>query len=46
MKIVKFAKSEKIILDCVKRSASASNIRDTIMAKAQCCVDHLCGCKK
>lgn len=45
MKIVKKAKSEKMFLSPVKRSASASDIRDGIVAKAQACVDHLCGCK-
>ena len=44
MKIVKRAVSEKSFLRCVKRSASAKDIRNTIVAKAQTCVDHLCGC--
>ena len=45
MKIVKRAKTEKVVLSSVKRDASASDIRESIVVKAQCCVDHLCGCK-
>lgn len=46
MKVMKKASSEKDFLAPVMRSASASEIRDGLIAKAQCCVDHLCGCKK
>ncbi|MDA0989843.1 MAG: hypothetical protein O3A51_03730 [Verrucomicrobia bacterium] len=46
MKVVKSAQSEKAFLRPVNRTASAGEIRDGIIAKAQACVDHLCGCKK
>lgn len=46
MKVLKSAQSEKSFLSPVERTASATEIRDGLIAKAQACVDHLCGCKK
>jgi|TARA_B100000315_G_scaffold229550_1_gene239221 hypothetical protein len=44
MKVIARPKKEKEILASVKKSAKAEEIRKSIVAKAECCVDHLCGC--
>jgi hypothetical protein len=46
MKIVAKPVSERKILDPVRKNADARKIHAGMVAKAQCCVDHLCGCRK
>lgn len=46
MKIVAKPVSEQKILRPVRKNADAAKIHAAIVAKAQCCVDHLCGCRK
>ncbi len=45
MKIIAKPKKEKKILASVKKDAKAEEIYKSMVAKAECCVDHLCGCK-
>lgn len=45
MKIIKKPISEKEVLLSVSESAKSKDIRESIILKAECCVDHLCGCK-
>jgi len=45
MKIVAKPVSEKAVLQPTKKNADPAKIHAGIVAKAQCCVDHLCGCK-
>ena len=45
MKIIAKPKKEKEILENVKKNADAAKIRKSIIAKADYCVNHLCGCK-
>ena len=44
MKVIVQPKEEKELLLAVKEEAKHEDIRDGIIAQAQCCVDHLCGC--
>lgn len=44
MKIISPPKTEKELLVAVKEEAKPEDIREGIIAQAQCCVDHLCGC--
>jgi len=46
MKIVAKPTAEKKVLEPVKKNADPAKIHASIVAKAECCVDHLCGCKK
>jgi hypothetical protein len=46
MKIVAKPTAEKTVLEPVKKNIDPAKIHASIVAKAQCCVDHLCGCKK
>lgn len=46
MKVVVQPKEEEEVLAPVEPEASAEEIREGIVSKAQCCVDHLCGCSK
>lgn len=45
MKIVAKPKTESKILASVNKDAKADDIYKGIVAKAECCVNHLCGCK-
>jgi len=36
---------EQEVLAVTSEDATPELVRDDIEAKAQCCVDHLCGCK-
>lgn len=44
MKIVAKPKKEEKVLASVKKNAKAKEIHKSIIARAECCVDHLCGC--
>ena len=46
MKVVAKPVSEKAVLQSTKKNADPVKIHAGIIAKAQCCVDHLCGCKQ
>jgi hypothetical protein len=46
MKIRAKHTEEKKVLESVKKNADPAKIHASIVAKAECCVDHLCGCKK
>jgi hypothetical protein len=46
MKVVAKPVSEKAVLQPTRKSADPVKIHAGIIAKAQCCVDHLCGCQK
>lgn len=46
MKIISKPKEEKKILSSVRKEAKADEIHKSIVDKAECCVDHLCGCSK
>ena len=45
MKIVKKPKTEKNVLSSVEKEAKAKEIYKGMVARAECCVIHLCGCK-
>jgi hypothetical protein len=44
MRIVSKPQQEEEVLAPVQEDASPEEIREGIVLKAQCCVDHLCGC--
>jgi len=44
MRIISPPKAEKELLVAVKDEAKPEDIREGIIAQAECCVDHLCGC--
>lgn len=46
MKIVSTPTEEKKILATVSPDTTAKEIQEMMAAKAESCVDHLCGCKK
>lgn len=46
MKIVSSPTEEERVLATVNPDATAKEIQEAMTAKAECCVDHLCGCKK
>ena len=45
MKIVAKPRKEKEIRGAVSKKATQKKIVSDIVAKSECCVDHLCGCK-
>lgn len=45
MEVVVKPQEEEEVLGPVQEEADPDEIRDGIVSKAQCCVDHLCGCK-
>lgn len=45
MKVIAKPKKEEKVLACVKKNAKAKEIHKSIIARAECCVDHLCGCR-
>jgi hypothetical protein len=46
MKVLANPVSQRKILESVRKNSDPSRIHAAIVAKAECCVDHLCGCKK
>ncbi len=44
MKIIKKPKSEKQILVAVRKEGKSNEIYQGMISRAECCVDHLCGC--
>jgi hypothetical protein len=44
MKIVAKPKKEKKILSSVKKQAKASEIYESMISRAECCVESRCGC--
>ena len=44
VRIVSKPQQEEKVLAPVQKDARAKEIREGIVSKAQCCVDHLCGC--
>jgi hypothetical protein len=44
VRIISEAKTEELILMSVSEDASAEEVMESIKEKAECCVDHLCGC--
>lgn len=45
MKTVAKPKKEEEILASVEKGADKQTIINEMVTKAECCVDHLCGCK-
>jgi hypothetical protein len=45
MKVIVKPEEEKKVLAPVSKDAKPEEIRESVVAKAQCCVDHLCGCR-
>ena len=45
MKVLAKPVSQKKILESVQKNSDPSKIHAAIVAKAECCVDHLCGCR-
>jgi hypothetical protein len=45
MRVIKRPKKETEIRSSVDPKTSRDKIVKEMVAKAQCCVDHLCGCK-
>lgn len=46
MKVIAKRISEQKVKEPVRKSTEPAKIHAAMVAKAQCCVDHLCGCKK
>lgn len=44
MKVIAKPKTEQQILASVNENATPEEIYEGIVAKAECCVNHLCGC--
>ena len=44
MEIISFQKSEEEILVATADSTTVKDIAEDFRQKAECCVDHLCGC--
>lgn len=44
MRVISEAKTEEMVLMSVNDNASAELVMESIKEKAECCVDHLCGC--
>jgi hypothetical protein len=45
MRVIKKPTKEADIRASVDRKADSETIKKEMITKAQCCVDHLCGCK-
>lgn len=45
MDIIRQAIEEDVILAPVGEDADVENIYRSLVEKAECCVDHLCGCR-
>jgi len=45
MIVISEAKTEEEILRSVEDNVKAEEVRDSILSKAECCVNHLCGCR-
>jgi hypothetical protein len=46
MKFVLRPISEKKVLEPTRKKTTVEKIHAGIVARAECCVDHLCGCKQ
>jgi hypothetical protein len=46
MRVIAEPVTQQKILEPVQKNADAVKIHAAMVAKAQSCVDHLCGCKK
>jgi hypothetical protein len=46
MKVLANPVSQRKVLESVRKNSDPIKIHAAIVAKAECCVDHLCGCKK
>ncbi len=46
MKVIAKPRQEEEILASTTKEADAKEIFNSIVAKAECCVDHLCGCSR
>lgn len=44
MKVIMKPEEEKKVLEPVSKDATPEVIRESVVSKALCCVDHLCGC--
>jgi hypothetical protein len=44
MKVIAEPRKEEEILASTRKETNAKDIQESIVAKAECCVDHLCGC--
>lgn len=44
MEIVRQPHDEELILISVEEEATADEVYDSLIAKAECCVDSKCGC--
>lgn len=44
MKVISRPRKEAVVLAAVKKKANAKEIHKGIVARAENCVDHLCGC--
>jgi len=45
MTIVRKPKKESEVLAAARKGADKEKILKEMVAKAECCVDHLCGCR-
>ena len=45
MRIVSKPKKESEVLAAARKGADKEKILKEMVAKAECCVDHLCGCR-
>lgn len=46
VKVIKGATEEKVVLAATDKDASVADVYRSVVQRAECCVDHLCGCKK
>ncbi|HMU59961.1 MAG TPA: hypothetical protein PKD42_16935 [Chitinophagaceae bacterium] len=44
MRVIAKPKKEKKVLAAVKKNAKGKEIYKGMVTRAECCVDHLCGC--
>ncbi len=45
MTVIRKPKKESAVLAAAKKGADSEKILKEMVARAECCVDHLCGCK-
>lgn len=46
VKVIRGVTEEKVVLAAASKDASVSDVYKGVVQRAECCVDHLCGCKK
>lgn len=44
MRIIEAPKREEDILAAVEDGATEEEVKEGLVARGECCVDHLCGC--